>query len=576
VTPRLSTVQGPTANSSTLDFHFGSVLGIVADQYRTLMEAILEAIQNGLDARAAKINININQKARNVFIQDDGDGASKEHMDRCLANIAKSQKDRGKLGQFGIGVVASFGKCRRFSFMSQARGSTLMNRWVFDCAILKKATSRTSTPCAQVTGHSQWWNSELCIEDYTANQLKSAINFDQFCTAIYDRYGATMLRHRTTIHVRLTAPDGTYQEAPLPPMNFTGSPLPVQTYDSDVCGKTTVRMYVVKRAVGEKAQKKSQGVRAMDSTGYTLPLSERVFPAGLLKKKDADLFRSGHFEGEIIFSDKVQLDASRKFFQENDAVMEAVIHIERWLDDHGRRLVKQIEDEATSARYRRLGTQSLLVIDRFLKDKRNLKLATLIRSFKWGHQGAGHVPNLSKKDGEINGKATQGGGKKLPSGIGTVPKDKAKDKKRSKPKERPNHRPMVVADPDGNPRVHAKHDSTGLILSYEQGGSDLWKLDKVYGIIRINIAHPTWVAHDRLDGSSQGVRNHLICELQERVILHVLLGLKLSDDLGADLEDILTFYAHEFEDHNHFLTTQGDKIAQRGRFRNTKPVGGEK
>lgn len=551
-------------SSSALDFDFGSVLGIVADQYRTLMEAILEAIQNGLDARAAKINVNINQKNRNVFIQDDGDGASKVHMDRCLQNIAKSQKDRGKLGQFGIGVVASFGKCKRFTFMSQARDSGVMNRWVFDCGKLRKATSSTTIPCAQVSGHCQWWNSELCIEDYTANQLRSTIDFDAFCTAIYDRYGATMLRHRTTIHVRLTSPNGERQEAVLPPMDFTGSPLPVQTYDGELCGKTTVRMFVVKKTTKNKRRKKSQGVRVMDSTGYTLPLTDKVFPGGLLKKKDADLFRSGHFEGEIIFSDKVQLDPGRKFFMEDDATVEAALHVEKWLDDHGRKLIQSIEDEATTARYRRLGNQSMKVIDRFLKEQRNERLAELLNSFKWGTQGIGHAETSSKKGETTKGKRSNRGGtgkRRQPSGTGRV-----RDPNR-KPREQKKDRPLVVGDPDGNARVRARHDSTGLTLDYEQGGSDLWKLDKENGVIYINIAHPTWVSHDRLDGSTQGVRNQLICQLQERIVLHVLLSLKLADDLGADVEDILTFYAHEFEDHNHFLTTQADKIAQRGRYR---------
>jgi len=555
-----------SSNSTAVGVHYGSIFGLVANQYRSLMEAILEAIQNGLDAKSTKINVNINQQVRNVHIQDNGVGASRAHMEKCLSLIAKSQKDRGKLGQFGIGVVAAFGKCKRFSFTSRPKDkSNGALRWVFDCKSLAKATTAPTIPCAQVGGDATWWRSELFIESYTQDQLKSAIDFDQFCTAIYDRYGATMLKHKTTIAVVLTAPNGQSHEQSLPPMDFTGSPLPVQSYDSDECGKTTIRMFVVKPQPGAKKKRKGQGVRLMDSTGYTLPLTEKVFP-GLMKKKDVDLFRSGHFEGEIIFSDKVQLDASRRFFSEDMATLAAVDHVEKWLDDHGRQLIKQIEDEATSARYRRLGDQSLKVIDHFLKDKRNLKLASLIRSFKWGSQGVGHHPTGAKKGGDMTGKrANQGGGKKNPSAEPRAPRDPSKPPRAPRPK--PQDQPLVVDSPDGNPRVHSKHDSTGLILSYEQGGSDLWKLEKSHGIIRINIAHPTWVAHDRLDGSTQGVRNQMICQLQERIILHVLLSLKLADDLGADLEDILTFYAHEFEDLNQFLTTKADKIAERGRHR---------
>lgn len=556
------------SNTSEIGFSFGAVLGIVADQYRTLMEAILEAIQNGLDVNSTKIVVNINQKTRNVHIQDNGDGASKAHMDRCLREIGKSQKTRGKLGQFGIGVVASFGKCKRFSFTSHPRGNVGdCHRWVFDCAALRKAKKETSVPAPRVSGHSQWWHSELFIESYTKSQLRSALDFDKFCTAIYDRYGSAMLKNKCTIYVRLTAPNGTFQSTELEPMDFRGRPLDVVTYDSPECGKTTFRMFTVDQETAKKQKgrkKKGQGVRVKDSTGYTLPITEKVFPGGLLKKKDVDIFRTGHFEGEIIFSSKVQLDPSRKFFSEEDATIEAAEHVEKWLNEVGRPLVDRMEDEQSSARYRDLGNQSMKVIDRFLKE--NQKLASLIRTFKWGTQGIGHTPTSNKKNGAAPGTRSNAGGagKKRSGGGGGGGGGKSSNRK---PKAKKKDTPLVVNNPKGNPRIRSRHDSTGLSYDYVKGGSDLWKFDRDTGTIYINIIHPTWVAHDRLEGSGPDVRDLLICQLQERITLHVLLSLKLADDLGADLEDILTFYAHEFEDHHQFLSTQGDKIADRGRYR---------
>ena len=566
---------GSRSNSTQLGFSFGNVLGIVANQYRSLMEAILEAIQNGLDANATKINVNINQKSRNVHVQDNGVGASKLHMDKCLSNIAKSQKDRGKLGQFGIGVVASFGKCRRFTFISQAKNSGEMNRWVFDCRTLAKATSQTSVPCVPVTNHDQWWSSELFIENYSKDQLRSAINFDQFVDAIYDRYGAAMLRNKCTIQVRLTAENGQAQEASLPPMDFTGDPLRVQTYDGDLCGKTTIRMFLVKKdpaAKGRKRKKKGQSVRLMDSTGYTIPLSDKVFPGCGFPKKDVDLLCSGHFEGEIIFSDKVQLDASRKHFEESMVTLEASEHITKWLDEVGRELVKKIEDEQTSARYQRLGSQSMKVIDHLLREQKSL--ADLVKKFKWGSQGLPHSDNSAKKDGKINATALQGGGPKKPSGD----KKDRKDRKKGDPKpprERPGHRPMAVGANSGASRTFTRHSSTGLLLVHQAGGKDLWAVDRDRGIITINTAHPTWEEHDtlirkdetgKLYETTPDVRNRLVCHLQEKIILHALMVIKIAGDMEMD-EDIFTLYAQEFVNSEHFLTTKADRIAKRGRFR---------
>lgn len=571
-----STIKPSNTNDSmSMGFHFASVLTLVANQYRSLREAVLEALQNGLDAGAKKINVNINQEARNIFVQDDGCGASIEHMRKCLSEVAKSQKERGKLGQFGIGVVASFGKCKRFTFQSRPKNkSNGMRRWVFDCATLAKSTGNGVVPCLPVAEHAQWWNSELAIESYTKDQLKAALDFDEFCTAIYDRYGAAMLRNKTTIYVKLTTPDGKYQEAALPPMDFTGHPLPVQTYDSPHCGKTTIRLFIVSPDPNSK-KRKGQGVRLMDSTGYTLPMSEKVFQGTdgrpLLSKKDVDIFKHGLFEGEIIFSDKVKLDPSRKFFEESMTTLHAVAHIEQWLSDHGRELVEQLQDEETAERYRRLGDQSLRVFGQFLKEDRNESLLKLIRGFNWGSQGLQHSANSAELNGTVRGKAIQGGGNhRSPDPTKKKQKNSKTHDPDREPKDRPGHVPLTVGDPDGAPRVRSRHDSTGLELRFERGGNDLWKFDKTNGVIRINVAHPTWVANDRLEGSTQNVRDYYVCQLQEYIILHALLSLKLSDDLGMSLEDIFCLYAHEFEEGRSFLVTKGDKLVQRGRYQSKR------
>ena len=312
-------------NNTYIGVHVGAALGRAADKYKTLWEAILEAIQNAIDAGAKKINVNINQQTHTVYIHDDGVGASVEHMNKALRLVGNSLKPKshGKLGQFGIGVVASFGKCERFIFTSApADRSNGPKRWTFECSNLKKLSNTGSIPCEDAT-NDQWWRSELIIENYTKDQLRSAINFEHFCTAIYDRYNTAMLRKpKTIVFVKLTTPDGKHHAAKLTPMNYTGRALKPRAYDGDVCGTTTVRLFIARKPVGEKKKRKGR-VKLMDSTGYTIPLSDKAL-SHLLTMKDVKTLTSGYFEGEIVFSDKVRVDPSRRFFQEDEITLEAV------------------------------------------------------------------------------------------------------------------------------------------------------------------------------------------------------------------------------------------------------------
>ena len=552
-----------TDTNTYIGVHVGAALSRAANKYKTLWEAILEAIQNAIDAGARKVNVNINQQTHTVYVHDDGEGASVEHMNAALLLVGNSLKPKseGKLGQFGIGVIASFGKCERFIFTTTPiDGSNGTKKWTFECAKLKKLSNTGRIPCGDVT-NDQWWRSELIIKNYTKDQLRSAINFDEFCTAIYDRYNTAMLRSpKTTVFVKLTTPDGKHHAAKLTPLNYTGRPLKVCTYDSDICGQTTIRMFIAKKPLGANKKRKGR-VKLMDSTGYTIPLSDKAL-SHLLTKKDVNTLTSGYFEGEIVFSDKLRVDPSRRFFNEDEITLEATSHIELWLKDHGRKLISKMEDEESMTRYRNLGIGSLKII-RSLASSMGLK--HVLKCPSWGHQGDAHTKNNAERNGKIAATSIDGTGKRTPKD-----KDKDKDKTKTprKPREKKAHNPLAVGGGDKS-RTQVKDTSTGLILDFVPSDKEaLWTFDNVNGIIAISISHPVWVESDRLEGTTEGVRNLRLQHLQERIILHVLVALKLEQDKNDG--GILVkpdAYAQEFVKYEHFLTIQADRIAKRGRFR---------
>ena len=105
-------------NRSHVTFNQGRALCKIAGEYPTLYESIMEAVQNAIDANATEINIVLNRKSQHLAIRDNGDGVTMQEFEVALSKVCESVKERGKLGQFGIGLISPLGKCKYFTFIS--------------------------------------------------------------------------------------------------------------------------------------------------------------------------------------------------------------------------------------------------------------------------------------------------------------------------------------------------------------------------------------------------------------------------------------------------------------------------
>src|SRR5437762_1001324 len=101
--------------SSAVGFHMGSTMLHLSGKYPTLLEVLLETIQNCIDKNSRDIWVTINQKSRNLTIRDDGDGVSGEEFNKALDQIGMTMKKESALGRFGLGLVSPVGKCEKFT-----------------------------------------------------------------------------------------------------------------------------------------------------------------------------------------------------------------------------------------------------------------------------------------------------------------------------------------------------------------------------------------------------------------------------------------------------------------------------
>jgi len=89
--------------------HVGRALLAFADLYSSIPEVIRELVQNSLDEKAKRIYIVIDPKRKRLLCYDDGEGASKEEIEKKFALMAKSLKTEDKRGERGIGLVSPLG-----------------------------------------------------------------------------------------------------------------------------------------------------------------------------------------------------------------------------------------------------------------------------------------------------------------------------------------------------------------------------------------------------------------------------------------------------------------------------------
>ncbi len=100
----------------------------------SVAEALAELLDNSIDARDVKVNINVdlNFKDEKITIEDDGIGMNKEQAKESIV-LGKSNKKSGQLGQFGIGLkTACMSLGKRFVVETTSKNNDELYTIIFD------------------------------------------------------------------------------------------------------------------------------------------------------------------------------------------------------------------------------------------------------------------------------------------------------------------------------------------------------------------------------------------------------------------------------------------------------------
>lgn len=536
-------LPGKGGSHSHLDFHMGEAFCRVASDYPTILDVVLEQVQNAIDANAKTISVVLNRKTRHIAIRDDGDGVTEATFEEALQRVCLSQKEQGKLGRFGIGLISPLDKCHTFTFISGPRAVVNGYReWTFVTEDIRRQAKDVMIPQRSrpdiffISKKGQtgpkgmttvMWRTEVNILRYSSDKIISRItSIDALAEAILERFGAVMRRNKVVLNLKFGNEDGTTEiREGVRAKLFTGRSLGEVVINDSEAGKVTFRLFLAPKTTRGQNGKVIVG-EADNDYRFGFNLLARSADS-LLPDEVASAMLSGVFEGEIL-GEKVKLHSTRKSFEKDDAFVGFCTAIETWFQKHGAKHLEEVKEARRDQRYQELGLQSLREIEAMLKDPAFADIRSVLGGFKLGNVGSGHAPRSEEK---VAGKQDE----PAVSTHGNDPREKgngSESGERDTPTDdRPAHEPYTVAGPRGKQRTLVKRDSLGLQFSYiAMDGSDrLWELDSRQGVLHFNVNHPIWVACD--------VSDRKVRQLQETVAVYAL----MLKAMPEDLEDTLRF-----------------------------------
>lgn len=477
------------------------VILTLARTYPSLLKVVLEMIQNSLDKQARHIWVNVNQKARNASVQDDGLGVSIEFFEKALLSIGETLKKIGDLGRFGLGLISPVDKCENYTFTSCPRGGNEYVEWTFNQQeIAEKKVDHipyrarldlvfghyqgTKKGIGRVTGVQ--WRTQARLENITKNRLMTAMSMETLTESIMDNFNQKMKKNQATIIVTYTDHDGNRSQEELHPRDFSGSPLKQERISTKDGGDTTFRLFLAR-----SSQRGSGKVLVgEDRNDFRVPFSsfQKSLPDGLkLSDEAVSALSSGVFEGEIL-SSRASWHPDRKGFEANDALIGFCAAIDDWFQHTGRQYYQEADHAQRMERLQALAEKSLRKLRALCDTEFGSPIKKLIETFKFGTIGHGHVHyrNGAGITGtRVSGGQTKTGGEGGGSGGSTST-------------HRKSDTPFVIGGTDGPERQEVKGHSQGLHYFIEplpQSGK-LWEINLERGILIINARHPLWVKCD--------------------------------------------------------------------------------
>lgn len=537
---------------------------LIHDSYGTVVEMILELVQNGIDANARHVAILINKKTRSITVADDGDGVTKEKYEAALQSVMKTQKSRDKLGQFGMGMLSPLAKCEWHKLTSCPKDGAMYLEWTFETEAIRSQTEEIYVPHRARTdirfetdprGFPKGvtkvpYRTLVEVHKYTADKFIGRMPTAQaLFDEIVQNYREKMLENGIKLSITITPEKGEADCKEGTAQPYTGHRLPdVKLYDGNA-GHTFFHLYLARK--NEKGKYIGQGVsmgEADNAFRFEFRSFARSVAGGVLSSAVVEALNSGVFEGDIL-TEGAKLHSNRRSFVPGDALLGFCEAIETWYDQVGKEHYESAIDTRSTETYKALQEDLKKTLEDLLNDPKFDGL------FKKVSEGVRREVKKPDKDGEPLSdvpvtplRERQGG----PPGSGHAsgPEPESAGTSSAKPEA-----------PKSPRRQRATTKSERLGLEIRHGDIDderkLWSYEP--GVLTFNILHSKW----RECESSQ----RRLKQLQEWVAIQVIMLQMMPE---GEWRDHAEAFAEEMVDPFIYLLKSSPNFQHMSRMKGKK------
>lgn len=488
--------------SVKMKMHIGNTLKYITDNYPSLTKVVLELIQNSLDSEANEIMVIIDYKTELLCVRDNGSGIGPKKFREAIESVCSSSKTRGKLGQFGIGLLSPLGKCKGFLITSAAKADKhIYNRWVFDSSKILKSPELPEIPMVSMpnlvfsrSGRTKTvemvnWRTEVVLEKFSSDKSVNAISITELKSLVIGQFSEAMrkLDAEVTLIVKKANQPEKETES-FKAANFNGDSLGRIAYGKKEEGETVFDLFLSPKT---KSGRKGQILVGVKGSDFRIPMPIFLKSTPELGGDITNLLTSGTFEGSII-SSNCSLHQNRKEFFDNEARMNFLIHLESWVRNHGNKQVATIKDSEKDVWLQAVGSLAINLLEDRLKTQMP-HLMEVIKSFKFGTLGKGHYGfGEAKTEQEFTSSAKQFNDHEsgTTTSKGKGPRDSNFERR---PTSHENHSPFTVSG-EGTKRKLVKGHSTGLQFVFEEmlGNDHHWEFDSKTGVLSFNMRSDIW------------------------------------------------------------------------------------
>lgn len=517
---------------SEMDFHKGRMLMMAAGKYRTLLAAILESVQNAIDAEASSLWIVRDQRKKTLKITDDGNGTSSDEFGMALKQIGMTIKSADKMGRFNLGGKAFVDKCESYTFTSCPKGGTEYREWRFAGKELVKQSEKLQipffshkdkfkfSPRMSKAGNKEFlpWRTQIRVNSYTTDAVIGRFDINELRDGILDNFSIDMRRLKTVVYLTDIAEDNTKTQCEVRATQYSGRPLKEEYFPrGSSMPDTIIQFYLApRRAKGHSAR------IHFGEIGNSYRINERQFCASLLRVSEIFDFDnvvrqallSGVFEGQVL-TRTAKWGPDRVGFKQDDGLRQLCLHLKQWHDEVGSKILDEMREDRRGIRYQEIGVRVM----RWLEDELKLPEWQHLTSFSIGNIGTGHArPKRGTVIGESDNKEISVDGGSFQQREQKNSNDKLVND--SKHKEKEGHVPITVVGPKGKKRVLVEGKSIGISLEVSEmlGESRAFRFLQERGLIEVNSRYPLFIRCD--EASDLALAKYQQFIVMQALILH--------------------------------------------------------